>query len=328
MGNKLPFMPLYVQDLLSDEAVMLMSNAEFGAYMKLLCHQWVEGSIPAHQDRAARICGWEGQDTWEAVWLQVFLPKFALDGEGRRANPRLAAERERAIRIADAKRRGGLSRAKQKESSRDAGRSPEAVSPACLPVSVSSESESVQRGSAGGEGSTVIDPVQAVKGLAPPVQDGDDLPPQAFRSFAQRVVDGYPKLSVGPRNHALDAACRMLAEMHQGAAQTAGETVRDAIALVAGFASATRGAGFLPHLHRWCDDGWWKMSEEEWRAHGRDGRDVARQGREQGLERAQDAARASRAVEREADALVRQEAVSGPQRAAALEALRAKVGTS
>ena len=47
MGVELPFMPFFVYDWLSDEAVIKMSITHQGAYLRLLFHQWVEGSIPA-----------------------------------------------------------------------------------------------------------------------------------------------------------------------------------------------------------------------------------------------------------------------------------------
>lgn len=44
---KLPWWPFYGRNFFGDERVKLMSNAQIGMYVKLLDHQWNEGSIPA-----------------------------------------------------------------------------------------------------------------------------------------------------------------------------------------------------------------------------------------------------------------------------------------
>ena len=46
--KKLPWYPLYARDFNLDEKVQSMTNEQAGMYIKLLNHQWIEGSIPAN----------------------------------------------------------------------------------------------------------------------------------------------------------------------------------------------------------------------------------------------------------------------------------------
>ena len=48
MPNKSPAFQFYPADFLSDSKVILMSNEEVGCYIKLICHGWLEGSIPSN----------------------------------------------------------------------------------------------------------------------------------------------------------------------------------------------------------------------------------------------------------------------------------------
>ncbi len=52
-----PWFPFYVDDFETDEKVRLMSNEEIGIYVRLLCCQWREGSIPADPGKLARMIG-------------------------------------------------------------------------------------------------------------------------------------------------------------------------------------------------------------------------------------------------------------------------------
>ena len=44
--TKLPWFQFWGRDFFEDERVKLMSNAQIGMYLKLLQHQWIEGSVP------------------------------------------------------------------------------------------------------------------------------------------------------------------------------------------------------------------------------------------------------------------------------------------
>ena len=45
--DKLRWFAFYPQDFLTDEKVQMMTYQEVGIYCTLLCHQWIQGSIPA-----------------------------------------------------------------------------------------------------------------------------------------------------------------------------------------------------------------------------------------------------------------------------------------
>lgn len=45
-NHKPPSFQFYPQDFLADLNVTLMNMEERGAYITLLCHNWIEGAIP------------------------------------------------------------------------------------------------------------------------------------------------------------------------------------------------------------------------------------------------------------------------------------------
>jgi hypothetical protein len=47
MAERAPSFQFYPKDFLTDERVRLMSYAERGIYITLLCHCWLEGSLPS-----------------------------------------------------------------------------------------------------------------------------------------------------------------------------------------------------------------------------------------------------------------------------------------
>lgn len=50
-----PWFKFYPRDFLVDEKVQMMSNAQVGIYIKLLCLQWLEGSVPTQCERIATV---------------------------------------------------------------------------------------------------------------------------------------------------------------------------------------------------------------------------------------------------------------------------------
>lgn len=72
-----------------------MSLAEYGAYIRLLQRQWIEGSIPADAARLARLLRVTA-DQMDEIW-QALSPKFVKDGRDRLKNRRLSTERDLAI---------------------------------------------------------------------------------------------------------------------------------------------------------------------------------------------------------------------------------------
>lgn len=85
----------FAGDWLTDEKVVLLSPAAKGVYIDLLCHCWVEGSIPAcseHLARIARVDAPAFAELWrELVGMFIEHP----DMPGRLTNRRI--ERERSL---------------------------------------------------------------------------------------------------------------------------------------------------------------------------------------------------------------------------------------
>lgn len=77
-----PAFPLYADDFLAGTADM--TAEEVGAYMRLLCHQWSKGSIPADEERAGRMAGLLGSPS-----LRYVLAKFGPCDDGCLRNARL-----------------------------------------------------------------------------------------------------------------------------------------------------------------------------------------------------------------------------------------------
>ena len=86
--------PLDVNDWLLDLATMPLDAQ--GAYLRLLCYQWRDGSVPADEETLAGLVGLVARSpAWRGVWgaLERHFPA----SEGARRNPRLAAERGAAV---------------------------------------------------------------------------------------------------------------------------------------------------------------------------------------------------------------------------------------
>ena len=92
MIHKPPAFQFYPGDWLSDENVVLMSNAARGLYITLLCHCWLEGSIPADLNKLSKISN-EKRKNFEKIWREV-ESCFSKNGDtGRLINNRLEKER-------------------------------------------------------------------------------------------------------------------------------------------------------------------------------------------------------------------------------------------
>jgi uncharacterized protein YdaU (DUF1376 family) len=80
--------PFYAADWLADEDVDLMPLETQGAYVRLMCHQWREGSIPADTASIARLLRVHHK-TFSVIWSKLET-KFPLSETGqRRLNTRL-----------------------------------------------------------------------------------------------------------------------------------------------------------------------------------------------------------------------------------------------
>lgn len=95
---KAPAFQLYADDFLA--GTIAMSPAEVGAYIRLLCYQWSNGSIPDDPRKLKRIVG-------GPVSPEV-LAKFKPAGEGRLANQRLELERRKQNDYREKQRQKGI----------------------------------------------------------------------------------------------------------------------------------------------------------------------------------------------------------------------------
>jgi len=89
--QKPPAFQLYARDWLVSTAAL--SSAEQGVYMRLLCHEWVEGPLPSDEHILARLAG-ESLHQFRGIWRRIERHFPALPGGGF-GNPRLEAERQR-----------------------------------------------------------------------------------------------------------------------------------------------------------------------------------------------------------------------------------------
>ena len=94
---EMPWFPLYAADFMMDTATW--TDEEVGAYFRLLCHQWINGSVPSQHERLALLVSAPMQ-RFADLWAQIG-PKFREAGGGRLQNARL--ERERRKQAAQSK---------------------------------------------------------------------------------------------------------------------------------------------------------------------------------------------------------------------------------
>ena len=91
MANKPPAFPLYARDWLVDTASM--PNDVQGAYMRLLCHQWIEGPMKLDLVQLGKRAG-EPPRRFVRMWSS-YLQDFFVERGGYVANGRLEDERQR-----------------------------------------------------------------------------------------------------------------------------------------------------------------------------------------------------------------------------------------
>lgn len=127
MAVQFPYLPLYVQDLISDPKVAAMSNECLGAYVRLLCYCWIDGYLPVDEkklkvmSRLGRRWGHHRDDLMHRfVQQKLELPVQQKTELGVQqittvlTHPRLDAERAKLLerralgRSAAAKRWGGV----------------------------------------------------------------------------------------------------------------------------------------------------------------------------------------------------------------------------
>jgi uncharacterized protein YdaU (DUF1376 family) len=94
MGTKAPAFQFYPSEFLADENVVVMSLEECGAYIKLMCYCWREGSIPNDPIKLAKMVGAPDKGGDATLWSAVTLC-FDVDPNdtSRLFHPRLEIER-------------------------------------------------------------------------------------------------------------------------------------------------------------------------------------------------------------------------------------------
>lgn len=108
---KSPAFQFYPGDFLADPKVQAMRAEEVGAYLLLLCAEWLDGPLPDDQGFLARVCrlgAAEFAQAWQALG-RCFRP--SEDRPGYLENPRL--ERERAFQAEGRQRRLDASKVAQ-----------------------------------------------------------------------------------------------------------------------------------------------------------------------------------------------------------------------
>ena len=91
MSQTMPWYPLYHEDFQLDTGSW--TCAEIGALMRLMNHQWANGSVPNDHSRLARICCVSERE-FKRIW-STLRPKFETLSRGKLVNRRLAVEYER-----------------------------------------------------------------------------------------------------------------------------------------------------------------------------------------------------------------------------------------
>lgn len=109
-GDLLPYFHMYAAETLSDERFSQWNVSERGAWLTLVLHAWVNGSIPSERDALARIVHMPPR-AFDTVWRAIG-DRFVAhpDADGRLTSARLEIEREKAQARASAGKAGATSR--------------------------------------------------------------------------------------------------------------------------------------------------------------------------------------------------------------------------
>lgn len=93
----LEWYPHYVERWRGDERVQMLSYGEIGLYRTLLDHQWIEGSIPADEDRLARLFD-KPRSPFVDLWPEVSQFFELVNGDSTRLqNPVLEEIRDEQL---------------------------------------------------------------------------------------------------------------------------------------------------------------------------------------------------------------------------------------
>lgn len=116
--GKSPAFPFYAKDFYTDGHVAGMSLAECGAYIRLLCVCWWEGSLPADLSRLARIVGVSPR-VFRLVWPAIRV--CFTEKDGRLTQRRLDEERQKQAENREQRRLAGRASAATRGNIRSTG---------------------------------------------------------------------------------------------------------------------------------------------------------------------------------------------------------------
>lgn len=93
-----PWFPMYAPDFLT--STMSMAPEVVGAYTRLLCYAWMNGSIPGDMASLQRITGGITQEGWDEIRARL-IPYGDRDGDRVQnwVHPRMERERKRTDTI-------------------------------------------------------------------------------------------------------------------------------------------------------------------------------------------------------------------------------------
>ena len=126
--EKSPAFQFYPSDFLADSSVCYMDATERGVYIILLCHCWIDGSIPADPKEIRRLARYNGRH-WTTVWdaVQRCFSAATTGVPGRLIQPRIERERQKQadyrLKRQLAGQRGGQQKASNRLASAIAKRS-------------------------------------------------------------------------------------------------------------------------------------------------------------------------------------------------------------
>jgi len=179
----LPYMPLYVMDLLTDEAVVCMTNEAFGAYMRLLAHEWIEGSLPNDEKKLAKLSN-SGR-RWGSIRASV-MPLFSVIDGNRLGNPRNQEELDKYHRF----KKMQAEKARKRWGNQDAAASDRDIQTASLSLSSSSSPSSHKVKSGNGIDWHLVDLIgEVIRKM-----DGDrSIGDHKDRGFHVNIVKAVPR---------------------------------------------------------------------------------------------------------------------------------------
>ena len=104
MKKKLPYFPFYPADFLSDLAAQDLTLAQCGAYVILLCHDWLEAGLPL-----------SGSPKVDKLFKKYpSLKHFFKTKKGKLRNPRLEKERQKRKKFCKSMKTAGVKGAKKR----------------------------------------------------------------------------------------------------------------------------------------------------------------------------------------------------------------------